>query len=152
MTARMKPDELQRRVDYFRQLARLAADTRTKTVALIIASEYEEEVDATASSRGPGGKEITPRPNEALLHTITESGRVFVALRKAGRVSPRRTPVYHAVTPFCRMALCASEPGASSRWAEPPAEHVTCPVCLGRLARLCKQRHRHNGIACYPCS
>ena len=71
-----------------------------------------------------------------LLHTIAPSGRIFVALRKAGRVSPERAPLYHAVTPHCRMALCASEPGAGSSWAEPPAEHVSCPECLRRLARL----------------
>lgn len=69
-------------------------------------------------------------------HVISRSGRTFVALRKAGR-SPRPTgTIYHAVTPDCRMALCAAEPGAGSDWAGPPAERVTCPACLRRLARL----------------
>ena len=45
---------------------------------------------------------------------------------------------YHAVTPFCRIALCTIEPGARSRWAEPPAEHVTCPECQRRLTKLRK--------------
>ena len=67
---------------------------------------------------------------------ISRSGRTFVALRKAGR-SPRPTgTIYHAVTPDCRMALCAAEPGAGSGWAGPPAERVTCAICLRRLARL----------------
>ncbi len=44
--------------------------------------------------------------------------------------------MYHAVTPHCRIALCATEPGAGSAWAEPPASTVTCRVCLRRLARL----------------
>jgi len=42
-------------------------------------------------------------------------GRVFVALRKDGR--HRREPIYHAVSPYCRMALCATEPGMRSMWA-----------------------------------
>jgi hypothetical protein len=70
-------------------------------------------------------------------NAITKGERVFVALRKAGR--HRRgdhSPVYHAVTPHSRMALCAKEPGAWSGWAEPPGQAVTCPVCLKRLARL----------------
>ena len=57
--------------------------------------------------------------------------RAFVALRKA----KSRAALYHAVTPHCRMALCANEPGAGSGWAEPPAARVTCPECLRRLAR-----------------
>ena len=69
-----------------------------------------------------------------LQNSIVESGRNFVALRKAGRSG--RSPVYHAVTPYCRMALCADEPGAGSGWAEPPAQRVTCPNCLRRLTRL----------------
>jgi hypothetical protein len=44
--------------------------------------------------------------------------------------------MYHAVTPGCRMALCATEPGAGSGWAEPPSETVTCRICLGKLERL----------------
>jgi hypothetical protein len=67
---------------------------------------------------------------------ITLSGRTFVALYKAGRRNPGRAPIYHAVTPHCRMALCAEEPGASTGWAEPPGVGVTCPKCLRRLARL----------------
>jgi hypothetical protein len=44
--------------------------------------------------------------------------------------------MYHAVTPGCRMALCATEPGAASGWAEQPSETVTCRICLGKLERL----------------
>jgi hypothetical protein len=69
------------------------------------------------------------------MHYISRSGRTFVALRKAGRPQSGE-PAYHAVTPYCRMALCAAEPGASSQWAEPPAERVTCAICLKRLERL----------------
>jgi hypothetical protein len=64
------------------------------------------------------------------------SGRTFVALRKAGRPRHGRAPVFHAVTPYLRMSLCGDEPGPGSAWAEPPAEQVTCPECLRRLARL----------------
>ena len=67
---------------------------------------------------------------------IVRKDRIFVALRKAGRVTQGRAPVYHAVTPFCRPALCADEPGAGSGWAEPPAKNVTCPACRRRLERL----------------
>ena len=50
------------------------------------------------------------------------NGRVFVALRKYGtRLSGGRPPIYHAVTPNCRIALCCDEPGSRSSWAEPPA-------------------------------
>ncbi len=63
---------------------------------------------------------------------IVRAGRVFVALRKARS----RVALYHAVTPHCRMALCASEPGAGSGWAEPPAEQITCQECLRRLAQV----------------
>jgi hypothetical protein len=70
---------------------------------------------------------------------INESGRTFIALRKDGPVpSNGRPPMYHAVTPHCRMALCATEPGAASGWAEPPSENVTCRICLEKLARLRK--------------
>ena len=72
-----------------------------------------------------------------LQNAIIQSGRTFVALRKAGRSG--RSPVYHAVTPHCRIALCAEEPGAGSGWAEPPAEQVTCLNCLRRLNRLSEQ-------------
>ena len=70
-------------------------------------------------------------------NVIERSGRIFVALRKDGgqRLNGRRS-VYHAVTPNCRIALCAAEPGSSSRWAEPPASQITCPVCLVRLKNL----------------
>jgi hypothetical protein len=67
---------------------------------------------------------------------ITPSGRTFVALCKAGPRRTGRAPVYHAVTPQCRMALCAAEPGARYGWAELPAARFTCPQCLRRLARL----------------
>jgi hypothetical protein len=65
---------------------------------------------------------------------ITVGDRMFVALRRAGRA--RYPPVYHAVTPNVRMALCTAEPGGRSDWVEPPGEAVTCPVCLRRLERL----------------
>jgi hypothetical protein len=60
----------------------------------------------------------------------------FLALRKAGRRLEGCEAVYHAVTPYCRPALCATEPGSSSRWAEPPGEQITCPLCLQRLKQL----------------
>jgi hypothetical protein len=70
---------------------------------------------------------------------INESGRIFVALRKDGPASGNGRPaMYHAVTPHCRIALCATEPGAASGWAEPPSENVTCRICLEKLARLRK--------------
>ena len=69
-------------------------------------------------------------------NAIIRRTRVFVALRKGGRMPNGQAPVFHAVTPHCRPALCAAEPGAGSRWAEPPGDKVTCPVCLARLARL----------------
>jgi hypothetical protein len=70
---------------------------------------------------------------------IIESGRIFVALRKDGPATANGRPaMYHAVTPHCRMALCATEPGAASGWAEPPSEEVTCRICLEKLARLRK--------------
>jgi hypothetical protein len=65
-------------------------------------------------------------------------GRTFAALRKAGRRERARAPVYHAVTPHCRIALCCSEPGAGSGWAEPPGPGVTCPGCRRRLDRLAR--------------
>ncbi|MBV9811494.1 MAG: hypothetical protein JO326_02015 [Acetobacteraceae bacterium] len=79
---------------------------------------------------------IPHRCRAMLTNVIVKGERVFVALHKAGRVTGDHPPVYHAVTPHCRPALCADEPGAWSRWAEPPAAAVTCPVCLRRLARL----------------
>lgn len=71
-----------------------------------------------------------------LQNAIVRGARVFVALRKAGRTQSGQAPVFHAVTPNCRPALCAAEPGAGSSWAEPPSATVTCPLCLTRLARL----------------
>ena len=71
-----------------------------------------------------------------LSNPIMLSDRTFVALRKSGRTNKGWRPVYHAVTPHCRMALCAAEPGAGSGWAEPPNGEVTCPACLKRLSRL----------------
>ena len=50
--------------------------------------------------------------------------------------TPGTRPVYHAVSPYCRMALCSVEPGGGSGWAEPPAAEVTCPKCRERLERL----------------
>ncbi len=70
------------------------------------------------------------------MNTILQAGRSFVALHKAGKPRPGRATVFHAVTPHCRMSLCADEPGAGSCWAEPPAEEVTCQECLKRLARI----------------
>jgi hypothetical protein len=69
-------------------------------------------------------------------NVIECSGRSFVALRKAGRAPAEVDSVFHAVTPFCRIALCSTEPGVKSRWAEPPAEQVTCRECLRRLSNL----------------
>ncbi len=71
-----------------------------------------------------------------MLNAITVSGRTFVALRKAGRPVGGGTRVYHAVTPYCRPALCADEPGNGSGWEEPPHHEVTCKACLKRLDRL----------------
>ena len=71
-----------------------------------------------------------------LTDGISHSGLMFVALRRSGHVQRAQTPVYHAVTPNCRMALCGVEPGAGSGWAEPPATSVTCPKCRDRLARM----------------
>ena len=79
---------------------------------------------------------VPHRYRPMLTNAIVKGERVFVALRRARRSPLGHPPVYHAVTPHCRPALCAEEPGAWSRWAEPPAEAVTCPVCLKRLARL----------------
>jgi hypothetical protein len=63
--------------------------------------------------------------------------RVFVALRKSSARGGLGLPgVYHAVTPHCRVALCSTEPGIRSEWAEPPASQVTCKICLDRLKRL----------------
>jgi len=76
--------------------------------------------------------EILDIPPSALI----VGDRIFVALRKAGRVTSGWVPVYHAVTPYCRMALCSVEPGPASRWFEPPAANVTCPDCQKRLAAL----------------
>jgi hypothetical protein len=67
---------------------------------------------------------------------IERNGRLFVALRKNGTLREGLEPVYHAVTPNCRIALCSDEPGARSGWAEPPGHQITCPACLKRLARL----------------
>ena len=69
-------------------------------------------------------------------HALIVSDRIFVALRKMRQPPGSRRPVYHAVTPHCRVALCCAEPGASSGWAEPPAVCVTCPACVKRLEAL----------------
>jgi hypothetical protein len=72
---------------------------------------------------------------------MAQAERLFVALRKDGPAGATgRAPLYHAVTPFCRMALCATEPGAASGWAEPPSDAVTCRVCLAKLNRLTAAR------------
>jgi hypothetical protein len=79
-----------------------------------------------------------PPLEESLMlpNAITIAGRIFMARRKARPAPPGRASLFHAVTPHCRMSLCAVEPGAGSSWAEPPAEAVTCPECLRRLARI----------------
>ncbi len=69
-------------------------------------------------------------------NAITCGKRTFVALRKTGRARPGYWPIYHAVSPYCRPALCADEPSAGSSWAEPPHDIVTCPACLKRLTQL----------------
>lgn len=87
----------------------------------------------------------TKKGDQIMLQT---NGRVFVALRKGGvknRGFP--SPVYHAVTPHMRMALCGTEPGSGSGWAEPPSQHVTCPICRQRLMRLQADRVEHGGFA-----
>ncbi len=68
-------------------------------------------------------------------NAIVAGNRMFVALRKAGPTSGKRS-AYHAVTPQCRMALCTAEPGVGSGWAEPPADRVTCRMCIARMQRL----------------
>ena len=68
-------------------------------------------------------------------NTLKIKDRTFVILRKAGRASAAQFS-YHAVAPNVRAALCGAEPGSASRWAEPPAEAVTCQACLKRLRRL----------------
>ena len=68
-------------------------------------------------------------------NVITRADRTFFPLHKTGHAKGRAR-VYHAVTPHCRMSLCADEPGASSGWAEPPGDNVTCPLCLERLRRI----------------
>ena len=68
------------------------------------------------------------------MNEISIGPRVFYALRKNGR--HHRRPIYHAVSPHCRMALCAAEPGMRSVWAEPPAHEITCPACRNKLQRL----------------
>jgi hypothetical protein len=77
---------------------------------------------------------------------IVAAGRSFVALRKNGPgLAGREIPTYHAVAPHCRIALCATEPGARSGWAEPPSAAVTCKACLAKLARLRgSTRRRHT--------
>jgi hypothetical protein len=67
---------------------------------------------------------------------IQRGDRVFVALRKQRPPGASKRQVYHAVTPHCRMALCSTEPGYGSWWAEPPVPQVTCPMCLRRLMKL----------------
>ncbi len=75
---------------------------------------------------------LEPIPEDA----VVRAGRVFVALRKSGHVSGSKSRVFHAVTPYCRMSLCADEPGPGSHWAEPPGQQITCAACLRRLTRL----------------
>src|ERR1700722_3288144 len=80
-----------------------------------------------------------PGINSKMANPIKYVQREFVALRRATvTYSDARKPVFHAVTPFCRIALCSAEPGVKSGWAEPPANQVTCHECLRRLTRLWK--------------
>ena len=68
---------------------------------------------------------------------IVEVGEIVCgAAQRRADFRRRHAPTYHAVTPNCRIALCATEPGARSGWAEPPSTTVTCRVCLEKLARL----------------
>jgi len=63
-------------------------------------------------------------------------GRHFRAVCKTGGArAGTQKPVFHAVTPECRIALCGAEPGPRSGWGE-PADEVTCPACLTRLSRM----------------
>jgi hypothetical protein len=71
-----------------------------------------------------------------MMNAINVAGRTFVALRKSGRPKPGHDRIFHAVTPHCRMALCAVEPGAGSGWEELPHPEVTCKECRKRLDRL----------------
>ncbi|HET8997642.1 MAG TPA: hypothetical protein VFN42_13320 [Acetobacteraceae bacterium] len=67
---------------------------------------------------------------------IDRMGRRFRAVCKTGGMrAGTQKPVFHAVTPDCRIALCGAEPGPRSAWGE-PAGAVTCPACLTRLSRL----------------
>ena len=80
------------------------------------------------------------------IHLLSAHAWKALSLRLAGnsslcasrrvRESLEHPSAYHAVTPFCRIALCCTEPGVKSGWAEPPAAHVTCRECLRRLTRL----------------
>jgi len=72
------------------------------------------------------------------MNEITIGSTTYYALRKGGRHN--RRPIYHAVSPHCRMALCSTEPGYSSLWAEPPASEVTCAACRDRLQRLSSRK------------
>jgi hypothetical protein len=102
-------------------------------VMLLLASR---ETALESSSAGRASRIVPPLGIHQPMENISVGvGRIFVALRKAGG-SCRNGPVFHAVTPYCRIALCCAEPGAKSMWAEPPADGVTCPACLQRLARL----------------
>ena len=90
---------------------------------------------------------------------IIMAGRAFVARRRS-RLNPRflGAAVHHAVTPNCRPALCGAEPGASSWWAEPPGEAVTCPACLRRMQLLLRIEsgagvsHTRRGQVAVPAS
>jgi hypothetical protein len=98
------------------------------------------EFGATTSvlqSEGTSPNRRLPDTNPIMSNSNTCVQRDFVALRRAWvTYSDARKPVFHAVTPFCRIALCSTEPGGKSSWAEPPAVQVTCTECLRRLARL----------------
>src|SRR5438270_21092 len=74
--------------------------------------------------------EIFDIPRNALI----VADRIFVPLRKAGGISTGN-PLYHAVTPYCRIALCSTEPGVRSGWAEPPAAGGQSNGMLSAAAR-----------------
>jgi hypothetical protein len=105
-----------------------AGNERVSFVRRVPQTEHYRCIDIPVGSRFPHF------PMEA---PIQLGARFFVALRKDGHVG-NGSPVYHAVTPYTRPALCGTEPGTRSRWAEPPATAVTCLTCLRRLERLRK--------------
>ncbi len=100
-------------------------------------SQRQSERGSEWQSDGASPNRLSPGTNRTMANSNTRVQREFVALRRASvTYSDAHRPVFHAVTPFCRIALCSTEPGVKSGWAEPPAVQVTCTECLRRLARL----------------